>query len=80
MEITFRQIFIKDFEFLWGLHNLALKEYVKKTWGWDEKHQRQMFERDFNPNNGKIIVINGTDAGYLWVNEKESENWKSFAP
>jgi ribosomal protein S18 acetylase RimI-like enzyme len=73
MEISFRQIKNEDFEFLWRLHNLALKKYVRKTWGWDEDHQRRMFERDFNPNNGQIIVVDSTNAGYLWVNEKELE-------
>jgi len=73
MNITFRPIVADDFEFLWRLHNAALKEYVEQTWGWNEAWQRKDFESKFNPNDGEIMVINGTDAGYLWTVEKETE-------
>ena len=72
-EVSFRPITSDDFDFLWLLHNVALKEYVEKTWGWDEKRQRELFAEDFNTNNGRIIVVNDTDAGYLWAIEKETE-------
>ncbi|CAN5600415.1 hypothetical protein BH24ACI2_BH24ACI2_15400 [soil metagenome] len=55
------------------LHNAALKQYVTQTWGWDNDWQQQNFERNFNSDVGEIIVINGTDAGFLWVIEKETE-------
>jgi ribosomal protein S18 acetylase RimI-like enzyme len=73
MQIELRQIETSDFDFLWQLHNAALKEYVTKTWGWDENWQRESFIKTFNPSEGKIIVIDGRDAGYLWVIEKENE-------
>jgi len=73
MNITFRPIVADDFEFLWRLHNAALKEYVEKTWGWDEAWQRKKIEDIFNLSDGEIIVIDGTDAGYFWTIEKETE-------
>lgn len=73
MQIELRQIETSDFDFLWRLHNAALKEYVTQTWGWDENWQRESFIKTFNPSEGKIIVIDGKDAGYLWVIEKENE-------
>ena len=73
MQIELRQIEPSDFDFLWRLHNAALKEYVTQTWGWDENWQRESFIKTFNPSEGKIIVIDGKDAGYLWVIEKENE-------
>ncbi|HEX8399637.1 MAG TPA: GNAT family N-acetyltransferase [Pyrinomonadaceae bacterium] len=73
MQIELRQIETSDFDFLWRLHNAALKDYVTKTWGWDENWQRESFIKAFNPLEGKIIVIDGKDAGYLWVIEKENE-------
>ncbi|MDQ4123707.1 MAG: GNAT family N-acetyltransferase [Acidobacteriota bacterium] len=73
MQVEFRQIEQADFDFLWRLHNAALKDYVTKTWGWDENWQRDNFARTFTPFNGKIIVVDGKDAGYLWVIEKEFE-------
>jgi ribosomal protein S18 acetylase RimI-like enzyme len=73
MEIEFRPIELTDVEFLWRLHNAALKGYVTQTWGWNEDWQRENFVDSFNPAEGEIIVINGEDAGFLWVIEKENE-------
>ncbi len=73
MQIEFRQIKTSDFDFLWRLHNAALKDYVTKTWGWDETWQRENFAKTFDPSDGKIIVIDRKDAGFWWVIEKESE-------
>ena len=73
MHITFRKIKPEDFEFLWRLHNAALKEYVTKTWGWDEVWQRRNFSQTFDPEAGEIIVVDELDAGFLWVNEHEAE-------
>ncbi|HEX8564471.1 MAG TPA: GNAT family N-acetyltransferase [Pyrinomonadaceae bacterium] len=73
MQIELRQIETSDFDFLWRLHNAALKDYVTQTWGWDENWQRESFIKAFNPSEGKIIVIDGKDAGYLWVIEKDNE-------
>jgi ribosomal protein S18 acetylase RimI-like enzyme len=72
-QVSFRQIVSDDFDFLWRLHNAALKVYVEKTWGWNEERQRELFTEGFNTNNGKIIVVDDTDAGYLWTIEKETE-------
>lgn len=73
MNISFRKIESKDFEFLWQLHNAALKDYVAETWGWNEEWQRENFTKTFNPADGKIIVFEGRDSGYFWVIEKENE-------
>ncbi|MBA4185763.1 MAG: GNAT family N-acetyltransferase [Acidobacteria bacterium] len=73
MQIDFRQILPDDFEFLWRLHNAALKIYVEKTWGWNEDWQRANFKNTFNPSNGEIIVACGADAGFLRIIEKETE-------
>jgi len=73
MKITFRRIEPKDFAFLWRLHNVALKNYVTKLWGWDEKRQKQLFEQTFNPPRGQVIVVDGIDAGFLDVVDKRTE-------
>src|SRR5687767_14528099 len=73
MNISFRKIESEDFEFLWRLHNAALKDYVLQTWGWDEDWQRETFTKNFNLSNGEIIIFEGKDIGYFWVIEKESE-------
>lgn len=73
MKIHFRAIKEADFEFLWGLHNTALKEYIQKTWGWNEEWQRKNFLENFNTAEGEIIVFEGKDIGFYWVIEKENE-------
>ena len=73
MKISLRPIKTEDFEFLWKLHNAALKNYVEQTWGWDETFQRKTFEADFDPKNGEIIVFDGNDIGFWWTIEKENE-------
>ena len=73
MKIQFRSILEIDFEFLWRLHNAALKEYVGRTWGWDENWQRKDFLEKFNTGDGEIIVFEGKDIGFLWVIETENE-------
>ena len=73
MEISLRSITDDDREFRWNLQNAALKKYVTETWGWDEDWQRRYFEERFDPDNGQIIVVDGTDAGFWWVNERPDE-------
>ncbi|HSK74720.1 MAG TPA: GNAT family N-acetyltransferase [Pyrinomonadaceae bacterium] len=73
MKIHFRSIKEADFQFLWRLHNAALKDYVKKTWGWDEEWQRKNFLENFKIADGEIIVFEGQDIGFWWVIEKENE-------
>ena len=73
MEVHFRAVKEADFEFLWRLHNAALKEYVRETWCWDEDWQRKNFLENFNTAYGEIIVFEGQDIGFCWVIEKEDE-------
>src|SRR5215204_5905514 len=73
MNITFRNITPADFEFLWHLHNSALKNYVSETWGWNDEWQKETFTKNFNTADGVIIVFENKDIGYFWVIEKESE-------
>lgn len=74
MEILFRPITEADLDFLWQLHNAALREYVEKTWGWDEAWQKRDFAAKFDPSEGQIIVVDGIDAGFWWVANAENQN------
>lgn len=73
MNLNFRKITSADFEFLWDLHNTALKNYVSETWGWNEEWQKENFTKNFNSADGEIIVFENKDIGYFWVIEKERE-------
>jgi ribosomal protein S18 acetylase RimI-like enzyme len=73
VQIDFRPIKTEDYEFLWRLHNAALKKYIEKTWGWNEDWQRRNFEKNFHVEDGQIIVCENTDIGFYWLIEKENE-------
>ena len=73
MELSFRRVTADDFDFLWRLHNAAFRKYIEQTWGWDEDWQQRNFRETFNPEVGHIVVVDGEDAGYLWVSEGDDE-------
>lgn len=73
MQISLRNIRNDDFEFLWELQNAALRSYVDATWGWDEDWQREHFTGRFDTSRGKIITVDGVDAGFWWVIEHEDD-------
>lgn len=73
MKINFRAITENDYDFLWRLHNAALKDYVEKTWGWNDDWQSRNFAANFKPEDGSIIVYENVDVGFFWQIEKENE-------
>jgi ribosomal protein S18 acetylase RimI-like enzyme len=42
-----------------------MKEYVEKTWGWDERFQEDYFKNHFKPEKTKIIIYDSQDIGIL---------------
>lgn len=65
--IELRNATCKDFDFLYTLHRATLKEYIEKTWGWDEAFQKEYFLQHFNPHIQQIIVAAKTDIGSISV-------------
>jgi len=45
-----------DEEFLFGLHQSAMRDYVEATWGWDERWQRAHFAATYKPAWHALIV------------------------
>jgi GNAT superfamily N-acetyltransferase len=64
-----------DRDFLFTLHEAAMRPYVDATWGWDDAEQKQMFDRSFDPANQEIIDVAGKDTGMLAVEETADEIW-----
>jgi GNAT superfamily N-acetyltransferase len=75
MQVTFRSINVDDKEFLWNLNRLVMKDYVTRTWGWDEDWQLQYFDNNFDKNNGKILVFDNVDIGFYRVTEEQNETF-----
>ncbi len=57
----------KDSEFLYNLKEITLKEYVKQIWGWDERFQRNLHQKRFDPDKYRIIQDKGKDIGCISV-------------
>jgi ribosomal protein S18 acetylase RimI-like enzyme len=71
--IALRQAAPSDSEFVYLVKKAALGEYIALTWGWDEAFQRDFHEKDYDSERTQIIVYKGDDAGWLLVNESETD-------
>ena len=71
MDISLRPVTERDFDFLWELNVATMRDYVERTWGWDEQWQRRDFEEKFNSREADVVTVNGTDVGYLRVEDRE---------
>jgi ribosomal protein S18 acetylase RimI-like enzyme len=68
--VELRQAQQEDKKFLYELKKQALKEYIAKTWGWDEKWQEDYFAKNFNPKLLKIIMKAGKKIGSISIIDK----------
>ena len=67
MPISLRPATLEDIDFLWSLHLNTLREYVDKTWGWDEQWQHDRFFDLFDPSDRQIVEADGSAIGMLQV-------------
>ena len=71
--IQYRTVTEEDRDYLYHLHVLTMKEYVDKTWGWEDAFQEAAFDQHFNPDEQKIITFNDKDAGVISIEYKDDE-------
>lgn len=62
-----------DSELCYAVHKLAMRAYVEAIWGWDEAVQRDFHDRGFDPEGGRVIVVDGADAGYVDIDYRADE-------
>lgn len=70
---TLRPATADDYDFLYHLIELCLKEYVEATWGWDDTFQQNHFAEHFNITGCQIVQVDGRDAGQLTVVEGDGD-------
>jgi ribosomal protein S18 acetylase RimI-like enzyme len=75
MPWTLRPATPADRDFLFALHEAAMRPYVDATWDWNDAEQEHMFDQNFDPANQQIIRLDGTDAGMLAIEESDEEIW-----
>ena len=73
MEISFRPIGDDDFDLLWRVHVAGFREHVEKTWGWDDEVQLGFLRESHRSRAGKIVLIDGIEAGVWHVVEYDDE-------
>jgi GNAT superfamily N-acetyltransferase len=62
-----------DSEFCYQLHKAAMGDHIAAIWGWDERRQRNLHARKFNPGRWQIITAGGADIGMLDVEYRPGE-------
>lgn len=51
--------------FLWDLHVATMRDYVEKTWGWEEGFQKDHFDQTFSTEHLRILTCGNHDIGVL---------------
>lgn len=74
-KLTLRPALKSDYDFLYSLHCLVLKEYIMQTWSWDESWQRNYFDEHFTPEDREIIQWEDRPIGVLCVQERDAETF-----
>ena len=74
-EITIRPAAPSDFDFLFHLVCITMKDYVAATTDWDEVKEKEVFTTyfDFSSYEISVIVLDGFDIGYLKVDRTGRE-------
>ncbi|MDT4896184.1 MAG: hypothetical protein QOH25_1261 [Acidobacteriota bacterium] len=74
-EVTIRPAAQSDFDFLFHLVCITMKDYIAATTGWDEVKEKEIFTRyfDFSTYQISVIVLDGSDIGYLKIDRMDRE-------
>jgi len=62
-----------DKDFLIQLKKRTIKDYIERTWGWDDQEQEDYFNQHFQPHKIDIIFENNQKIGMIEIEEKESD-------
>ena len=73
MRFQLRHATAEDRDFLFQLHCSTMREYIERTWGWDEDWQFGDFEGRFDPQTYEVIVVGGERVGFLEVERGTDE-------
>jgi ribosomal protein S18 acetylase RimI-like enzyme len=71
--IGFRRAVKNDLDFLYALHAATMREYVDRTWGWDDVSQEAAFRRDHTAAEIQIVTYGGQDVGMLSVEDRDAD-------
>ena len=72
-QISFRPTRDSDVDFLYALHVATMKEYVEKTWGWNDAFQESLFRKNYASGESQIITLNENEIGMISIEHKVDE-------
>jgi ribosomal protein S18 acetylase RimI-like enzyme len=73
LSIAFRPAFDRDLDFLYQLHVATMKDYVDRTWGWEDAFQESVFRKRYVPAEIQIMTCEGRDMGMISVEERQAD-------
>lgn len=62
-----------DFDFMYELKKIVLKEYIEQTWGWNEDFQTRFHKENFTTVNTKVIKVGHKRVGTVDVREDDRD-------
>ena len=73
MNLSLQPAVESDHEFLYRLHCATMREYVDRTWGWDDEQQQTAFARRLSANHHLLILLDGDSVGMLELEHHPTE-------
>lgn len=73
-EVDVRPCRSSDSEFLFQVREAAFRRYIEQVYGaWNEVAQRLMHRDGFRPRDTQIIVVDGTEVGWIEIHDRGHE-------
>ena len=73
MNLSLQPAVKSDHDFLYRLHCATMRDYIDRTWGWDEDAQRIAFDIRLSTNRHQLIVLDGDPVGMLEIEHHPTE-------
>jgi len=75
MEFQLRPALPEDFDLTLQIKAQSLKPYIDLIWGWDDQQQYDYHEKNYRPEDIRMILLKDEEVGYLEVTETEEFIW-----
>ena len=73
MNLSLQPAAQSDHEFLYRLHCATMRDYIDRTWGWDDDAQRSAFDIRLSTNPHQVILFDDDPVGMLEIEHHPTE-------
>lgn len=80
MEFQLRQANQDDWDFIWSLRVVTMKDMIAQSYGWDENIQRSYAQESLT---GKLILVHGVAVGVITLSDWGEQlhlTWLAIVP